>query len=346
MASTVNRAFDEFINDVLTISDSDKDSANSSIDALKNQIDRLSEKGKIPKTTPSMHYCFGSFSRRTKNPPLNDINLIVCFDSCGCLQYQGNSWNDIKLIFNGTNQQLQNLCDKSYQYTFGGSTTNYELNSNRFKNKLVSELSGIQYYKKAELHARGEAVTLNLSSYDWSFDVVPAFFSQDDDQTIFLIPNGKGRWKKTNPKKERKRIADLNSRFRNMAGKVVRLVKYWNKRGKMPTMTSYVLETMVLDFFDTLAKPGDSETLYPDCLFRDALNYISSHINGSIADSKEIEGNINSLDYLERYKIMTRARNDWQKAKNAFDAEVSEKNQEKAINIWRDIFGEEFPSYE
>ena len=345
MATTVNQAFAEFI-DNLTISKSKRDIANSSVDAIKNQIDNLSNKELIPNTVNSKHYVFGSFSRRTKNVPLDDIDVIICFDSCECAKMFEYSWDNIKIVIqNGGNKRLIDLCDKKSTYGYPYQSE-CELNSNRFKNKLVSSLSSVQYYKNAELHARGEAVTLSLSSYDWTFDLVPAFYYDKDGETIYLIPNGKGRWKKTNPRKERQRIADLNILFKNIVGKVVRLVKYWNKRGKMPTMTSYVLETMVLDFFDARPIPKETDTLFIDLLFKDVLDYIAKNINGYIGDSKGIEGDINTLSYSERHSIMNRAMNDYKKAVNAVAAEVKENNQKKSINIWRDIFGEEFPSYE
>ena len=345
MATTVNQAFKEFIENALTISSSVKEMANGSVDALKNQIDILSDKCLIPKTASSKHYLFGSFSRRTKNPPLDDIDLIICFSACGSVNIYENRWDDIKLVVDGDNKQLLDLCDKKYKSFYSGEFEN-ELNSNKFKNKLVSSLNSVQYYKKAELHARGEAVTLSLSSYEWTFDIVPAFFYEDNSEIIFVIPNGSGRWKKTNPKKEKERINNLNKLFKNMVSKVVRLVKYWNRRGKMPTMTSYVLETMVLDYFDSLQVPEESETLYPDLLFRDILHYISSNIYSSIYDSKGIEGDINTLSYLDRYKLMIRSNNDHQKACSAVEAELEEKDFQKSIDIWRSIFGDEFPKYE
>ena len=345
MATTVNQAFKEFIDNTLTISSSQKEKANNSVDSLKNQIDILSSRGLIPETASSKHYLFGSFSRKTKNPPLDDIDLIICFSACGSVNIYENKWDDIKLVVEGDNEQLLGLCDKKYKSFYSGEYE-HELNSNKFKNKLVSALSDVQYYKNAELHARGEAVTLNLSSYDWSFDIVPAFFYENDNETIYVIPNGFGKWKKTNPKKEKERITNLNKSFKKIVSKVVRLVKYWNRRGKMPTMTSYVLETMVLDYFDSLQAPEENETIYPDLLFRDVLEYVSNNIYSPIYDSKGIEGDINTLSYLDRYKLMIRSKNDYQKACEAVRAELEENDFQKSINIWRSIFGDEFPKYE
>ena len=116
----------------------------------------------------------------------------------------------------------------------------------------------------------------------------------------------------------------------------------------MPNITSYVLETMVLDYF-TQANHSvyNNGTYYdyPDMHFRDSLHYISNHIMHTVQDSKGIQGDINTLTYEQKSKIQTRANNDYNKACNAVRAETQENNNQKSITIWRDIFGDNFPKY-
>ena len=73
--------------------------------------------------------------------------------------------------------------------------------------------------------------------------------------------------------------------------------------------------------------------------------YIKNNIWNAIYDSKGIEGNINTLSYSEKLSLQSRASNDYTKACNAISAEINSNDQEKAINIWRDIFGGDFPHY-
>ena len=264
---------------------------------------------------------------------------------------EGTQWDNMSLKINQdcNDNVLYNLSDKISAYW---QPEAYYLNSNKVKNVLVSELSNISQYEKADIHARGEAVTLKLKSYSWNFDIVPAFYYPGDTNTkpYYLIPNGKGKWKKTNPKIEQNRITDLNIKFNDTVLKTVRVVKYWNIRGKMPNITSYVLETIVLDYFDQanhyMMKDDGTSVDYFDVHFKNALNYISNHIFGSVIDSKGIQGNINNLQYDQKYKIHQRAKSDYERAKNAVYAEIDEKDNKKSINIWRDIFGEDFPKYE
>lgn len=60
---------------------------------------------------------------------------------------------------------------------------------------------------------------------------------------------------------------------------------------------------------------------------------------------KDIQGNINDLNFLDCYKISERAKLESQKVLDALNAEFNEKNRQKAENLWHEIFGEDFPTY-
>ena len=75
------------------------------------------------------------------------------------------------------------------------------------------------------------------------------------------------------------------------------------------------------------------------------LAYVRGNIINDIYDPKNIQGNINNLDYWERQSVKQKVETIYGKAIDAFNAETKEKNDRKSINIWRDIFGKEFPIY-
>ena len=52
------------------------------------------------------------------------------------------------------------------------------------------------------------------------------------------------------------------------------------------------------------------------------------------------------MNHIYRNQLLKMVKNDYKKAYNAVYAEVYEKNMAKSINLWRDLFGEEFPCYE
>ena len=346
MARNVNIAFEEFFENIINIPKATSETAKKSMNYLFEQIHLLSKNGFFIKLISQYDVSFGSFARKTKINPLDDIDIIIGLDGNKTI-YSEYSWNNITMKCGDdcNNKLLKDICEKKINYY----NTEYVINSTKIKNALISALREIYQYNKAELHARGEAVTLKLNSYSWTFDIVHAFFCSQDNKDYYLIPNGNGAWKKTNPKIEQKRLSDLNVKFNGVVIKLIRLVKYWNRRGKMPNITSYVLETMVLDYFDTSSHSAEQENKtydYVDIHFKNFLDYLSKNIFNVVKDSKNIEGDINNLTNEQKQSLYNRAKNDYKKAYNAVYAEVYEKNMAKSINLWRDLFGEEFPCYE
>ncbi|MBL1704914.1 nucleotidyltransferase, partial [Klebsiella pneumoniae] len=100
---------------------------------------------------------FGSFRRRTKIRPLDDIDLMLVFTG------EGTTYTEYadKIVLN-----VPEDADKLRKLVNDDGT----LNSIRVIEKIKSSLSIIPQYKKAEIHRRQEATTLELSTYDWVFD--------------------------------------------------------------------------------------------------------------------------------------------------------------------------------
>ncbi|MEC9485706.1 MAG: hypothetical protein UMR38_07505 [Candidatus Izemoplasma sp.] len=281
MAKSVTKAFFNFLNDIVKTEPTNTSVARKSKNWLNNQIEILSKNGSFIRIASQFNIGFGSFARKTQIRPLDDIDLIIGLNGSNTTFY-GSKWDDITVEVNGdtTDESLLSTSDRN---PLGWDNSKYSINSNKVKNKLVSALRSVSQYEKSEIHARGEAVTLKFKSYDWTFDIVPAFYVLETYQSnpFYLIPNGKGKWKKTNPKLEQERVTKANKNFNNIVLNVIRLVKYWNRRAKMPNITSYVLETMVLDYFDNANHnkvTSDKTYDWVDIHFRDVLNYISNHI--------------------------------------------------------------------
>lgn len=147
---------------------------------------------------------------------------------------------------------------------------------------------------------------------------------------------------KTNPKIDRDRVKQINSKCNGYALNLIRLAKYWNKRPTMASMPSYMLEAMVLNYCES--KTDFSQ--YVDVEFRGLLYYIYQNIYNSVYDPKGIQGNINTLTISQKQSIYQRAYSDYGKAYSAIYAETQEKDQGKAIKLWREVLGGNFPKYE
>lgn len=333
MAKTVISAFNEFLADKVNLDKDKTETARASRDWLFDQIASFQSDSTFPKSYSEHDIHYGSFARRTKKRPLDDIDLMVC------LSAQGASYLTYSDRIEITVKPETNLKAFCFDYT-------NTLNSTKVINKFISKCEDVPQYAKAETKKNGSAAVLSLQSYDWVFDIVPCFMTIVEWQTnrnYYLIPDGRGHWKKTDPRIDRERVKDINKAHDGNVLNVIRIIKYWNKRPTMPSMSSYVLETMILDYYSTRSA-SDKASDFVDLEIPRVLEYISINTYCSIYDPKGIQGDINTMSWDDQRKISSRASADRLKALEARRLESAEDHQ-GSIKKWQEVFGSEFPSY-
>ena len=332
MVRTVNEAFNVFLRDYVNLDQNDTQRARNSRDWLLSQIHSFPSKDvSFPRLYSEKDISFGSFARRTKKRELDDIDMMIALNA------EGGCYNElsdrVEIYISESACKLEKLC-------YDNTNT---LSSRKVIGKFISLLKQIPQYEKAEIKRNMEAATLNLRSYLWTFDLVPCFFTQKGwlDKDYYLIPDGQGHWKKTDPRIDRNRVAEVNQSHNSNILNVIRLMKYWNKRPTMPSMPSYLIENMILDFYNLQYEKASG---YVDLEVPKVLNYIHSEIFCSVNDPKEIQGNINQLSYENQNKISSRAYLDYLKSLEARALETKG-DHELSIAKWREIFGSNFPIY-
>lgn len=335
MATTVISAFNDFQKNIVNLDSITSTTARSSRNWLLDQISKFSENNdNFPNLYPEIDIGFGSFARKTKTRPLNDIDLMVGIKADGCTYYE-RSWDDVELNFpdnySGKLKKYAKILDSS------------ALSSTRITNAFKSELSKVSQYSSAEIKRDGEAATLKLKSYTWNFDIVPCFLTSPDiyGNSYYLIPNRSGNWKKTNPKTDRDRLSVVNQ---NQSGKVlnvIRILKYW-KQEKRVNIGSYLLEAMILYYYES--KSNNTCLEYVDLELENVFNYLANSIINNVADPKNIQSNINDIDYYSRYSLSETFRKFAQLSSDARQLENETKYRE-SINAWKKVFGDSFPDY-
>lgn len=326
MANTVNNVFAEFMKNIVNLDPNVTSTARKSRDNLIGNINGFSGSDDFFSVYQDKNLKFGSFARRTKIRELDDIDLMICLSAEGTRTYTETA--DC-IYING------NDSDKGNGLLFCG--TNY-LNSTKVINRFISKLADLNDYSKAEMHKNQEAATLKMKSYTWNFDIVPCFYAKEN---FYLIPDGSGNWKKTDPRIDNDRTTELNQKHNGNLLNLIRLVKYWNKRKVAITINSYLLECMILNIYDNI---DTQEHWWIDIEFKNTLFELSKAIKKDVEDPKGIQGNINNFNSSDREKISDALYDAYKKAIEARNYERDEK-QKEAINKWREVLGSDFPKY-
>lgn len=332
MAKTVIQAFNEFLKDTVNLEKEETKTARASRDWLVGQLNCFGDgDANFPDIYTEKNIFFGSFSKNTKKRPLDDIDIMICLKAHGCtyLEYS----DRIEITVPAANTPFENYVN---DYTS-------ILNSRKVINALISKLSKVPQYKKAEIKRNMEAATLSLQSYDWVYDIVPCFFTTEDSygKTYYIIPDGNGNWKKTDPRIDQARTSIINNNHSGNVLNVIRTVKYWNNRPTMPTMRTYLLENMLLDYYSSQITAASQ---FVDIELVKVFYDIYLRVNNTVNDPKNIQGDLNNLSFYEKKAISERAYIDYTKAVDARNSEQAG-DHKGSINKWREIFGGAYPKY-
>lgn len=328
MATTVNSAFCEFLKNTVNLDPDDTSTARASRDNLISNINKFSGDDDFFNVYTDYNLRYGSFARHTKIRPLDDIDLMLCFSASndGERRTYITDTNSIHIVGIGFDRCNSLLTDG----------TEY-LNSTKVINRLISKIGNLNDYRKAEMHKNQEAATLQLKSYTWNYDLIPCFYT---DSGFYLIPDGKGDWKKTDPRIDNERTSRLNQKHKGKLLDVIRLMKYWNNRKVTIRIPSYLLECMILSVYENL---NEKNNYWVDLELRDLFKALSSAIIYQVPDPKGFQGDLNSFSSQDRIKISSALSNAYNKAKEASTLEATD--QKAAINKWREVLGSSFPEY-
>jgi hypothetical protein len=334
MVYTVESAFNSFRENIVDLTPSDTSKARSSRNYLFEQIRYLAQNNADFPRLAGNYISFGSFARKTKIRPLDDIDVLILLNGKGSTvsHYQGDIYN---LQIDNNSAPLFPFCDSSsllFKY----------VNSTKVLNKLRDRLSSIHNYRKAEIKKTMQAVTLNLSSYDWVFDIVPAVNIVDGygNTLYYIIPDGRGKWIRTNPNIDSKNVTAINQQHGGNFLPLMRLLKYWNARIYKPRLPSYYFEYLAIKVFNGAPKIVN---------FSRSIKYFFDncplYIQSPCYDPKNLGANLDfSIDYSTKQKVIEAM----SQASHIAEQSIwhqTKSSQSAAINSWRSIFGIEFPTY-
>lgn len=326
MTTYTKVSMNNFIKENVSLNSEITRKAKSSREFLYEQLKKLpSESDKFPKLYLGKEiYNYGSFSRKTKIRPLDDIDFMLIFSAEGS-SYQSID-STIKISVPESSSDLYELCDD----------LGY-LSSRKIANKIKNNISKVAQYQKAEIRSSQEAVILNLISYDWTFDIIPAFITSEefDGKSYYLIPDGSGNWKKTDPRIDQNRLTKINQSTDFNVLEFIRIIKFWNKEQNIK-VSSYLIENLVINYFENRVIYSNKKTQ-----LRYFFGHLKTAIWGSVMDPKGLQGDLNDLDFSKKQKIENKASDCEEAAKKAIEYEEDEEF-EKADQQWQVIFGDDY----
>lgn len=332
MSQTVWGAFNAFRVQSVDLLPTTSNTARSSRDYLFEQLKILdTNQAMFPDMIWSSYLPFGSFARKTKIRPLDDIDIMILLNGAGTeLQQSGSGYTYLLKIKN--NSAPLGLFHDGQGF----------VNSTRILNQIKSSLASVKNYRKAETKRTQQAVVLNLSSYEWVFDIVPAIAVNDWSGKVayYVIPNGTGGWIRTDPRRDGEKATAVNVRHGGNFLPAARILKYWNRRTHKPRLPSYYFEILAQNFF-SFQNPVQHLPSALHSFFQWCQNALFS----SCPDPKGLGPALDeSIDWSTKAKVQAAMREATERAEYALMYERLEKHKE-AIYWWREIFGSEFPTY-
>jgi len=340
-ANTVKTAFKKFQSQIVDLERVTTDKGRASRDYLFDQIKKLAKNQPDFPPLNGDYISFGSFARKTKIRPLNDIDLLLILNNRGI---------NVEILYqqkaSGYGVNMTAVCkvkiaDNSSPLQVFTNNKNY-VNSIKILNRIKHCLTYITNYKKSGKNRRMQAVTLNIKSQPWTFDIVPAIpiYDYRDKVTHFLIPDGYGNWIRTNPKIDAESITTANIKHKGKLLPILRLLKYWNERRHKPILMSYYFETLVVQTFQFAPEitniPAALEYFFQNCNF-----YLMSSCPDPKRLGEALDIDVNSNTKQSISKALGNAASH---ARHAIVAE-SKSDQKTAIYWWKKVFGSEFPTY-
>lgn len=323
----MHQALTKLLISKVTLYKSHIEQASTSQGYIRNLLDNKSrENNDLPWVIDD--FLSGSYARRIKIHPLDDIDIMVVLDGQGLFPTVGGEQLNAKV--NG--RVLLN--NPVYKHTNEDGT--------------ISSLKILEVFRKhlkttfpnSEIKKDGQAINVYFDSYKMGLDIVPCFhiLPSDSTQDYYYIPQGRGSnmWISTNPKIDAAICDSLNDKFGKKLKPIIRLVKYWNQTQNYGRLKSYHVEVIVWKVFQDYPREITNYAVALRYFFNNADKYILE----ACEDPTRLGGNIDSyLDESVASRRLTLLKIN--EAKGALASSNVLMPLASQLTAWRKVFGPE-----
>ncbi len=191
---------------------------------------------------------------------------------------------------------------------------------------------------KTNVRKNGQAVTLHYQTWP-NVDIVPVSMTTNDDGSVshYNVPDMNSEtWIKSRPRKHSSDMTDKNKTCGEAFKRIVKMIKWWNHQHSS-FLQSFHIEVIAMNIFSSPLSDYSWDIFQ---YFEKAATIVSSSLwhEGDYIDGY--------LDYSRRIEAVKRLETARDKARDAWHWTYGENDDhEKAIGLWRQIFGEKFPAY-
>lgn len=331
MAWTILSAFNTFRTTVVDLSEEQDAAADLSSFSILSRLKELAEDEPSFPRLKGEALRFGSFARKTKCRPLDDIDLLIVLD--------GTHAEAQAIDYDRFGHELRATAGPLLRFT--DSLTD-KVSSFKILDSIRDHLKDLRDIRADSVNRRLQAVRLQLDFRDWNFDLVPAVpIYAGGVLDGYLIPNGNGDWWKTDPRLDHQQLKKAVERHGGLILRLIRIIKYWNA-STSPRLGSYHLETLVIKVM-----AGEGYLLTSDLpkLLETCFERLKKVVFKPCPDPKGIGPDLDlGVDWLKRTQfsknVCTAETQAWMANNKERDGET-----EMAFWWWQRLFGETFPKY-
>ena len=208
----------------------------------------------------------------------------------------------------------------------------------RKPSEVLQEVRNLLSEYKTNVRKNGQAVTLYYVTWP-NVDIVPCSRTVDDNGNVtsYSIPDmNTEQWITSKPKNHTSNMTSHAGKCGSNFKRAITMVKHWN-RTHSSYLQSYHIEAMALRIFDSSMTDISWDVFK---FFDEAVKLMDTYIwyEGAFVDDY--------FTYDKKQEAKKRLETARDKARSAWAKTYGDDNDhEGAIKIWRQIFGDRYPSY-
>jgi len=184
----------------------------------------------------------------------------------------------------------------------------------------------------------GQAVTLHYVTWP-NVDIVPVSRVVNDDGSVshYNVPDSNtDNWIPSRPKLHASNIESKSSDCGYNFRRIIKMIKHWNKIHS-DYLQSYHIEVLALKAFDTNLDDTPWQVFQ---FFEKARPLLTTNLWHELGYADDY------LSWSDRQEVLKRFDTAISKSRYAWSRTYNDTNDHKgAIEIWKQIFGDEFPAY-